>query len=502
MATEDRDRTQDTLYSLIKTMARHSAVYGVFDFLGRAGAFLLVPLYTRVMAPDEYGTLEIFTVSWALLLTVLVLGFNSALVRYYVPERDPEARREYFRTAFTTVLLVGVAATAVMLPAAPAANRLVFGREAGVGLWRLLLLWVLVDALGTMMLSLFRSQGRPLRYSLVNLGKLLSILLLNLLLVGVFRLGVTGALTGNILGSSLGLALGLLGAGPDLGLSLGKDRLRKLAGFGLPLVISGLGFYVMNSSDRFFLNSFGNLSQLGIYSLGYKVGLSMSVLVSAFVVAWLPNLFRIAEEKNAPEIIARILTYYLLVTCSILLAVGSMSYEIVFVIAGPAYWPAAAVVPLILVSYLVQGVYFIFSVGVTVTNRTRLISLVVGVAALVNLAGNLLLIPRYGIWGAAWATLVSFLSLPAGMWLTARRYYPILFETKRLLLILAGTGLVLFVNLAVIGHRGALDFLLKLGMLIAFPLLLAAAGFFSREERLRIRQLLSRRFRRGGNPGP
>jgi len=499
MTPEDRDRSQDALYSLIKTMARHSAVYGIFDFLGRAGVFLLVPLYARVMKPDEFGVLEIFTVSWSLLLTVALLGFHSALVRFYVPEPRPEERTSYFRTAFTSVLLVAGTGTLILLAAAPLVNRMVLGGSVTSGYWRLLFLWVLTDALGTMVLALFRSQGRPLRYSLVNLGKLLSILLLNLLLVGVFHKGVGGALTGNLLGSSMGLLLGLIGARRELGISFRRDQVRRLAGFGLPLVVSGLGLYVMNSSDRFFLNHFGNLTELGVYSLGYKVGLSMSIILNAFVVAWPPIMFRIADEENAPVIFARVLTYYLFVTSWILLAIASMSYEIVYVIADPSYAAAAAVVPLILIAYLVQGVYYILSVGVTVTDRTRWIPVVVGAAALVNLAGNLLLIPRYGIWGAAWATLISFLCLPVGMWLAARRFYPILLEARRLLLLLVVTAAALVLNLAGIGHRGAVDFVLKVGVILAFPILLILLGFFSAEERIRIRDLVGR-LRRGRNP--
>ncbi len=497
----ERDRTQDVLYSMVKTMARHSAVYGVFDFLGRAGAFLLVPLYARVMTPAEFGALEIFTVSWALLLTVLVLGFNSALVRYYVPEPDPAVRTEYFRTAFSAVLLVAGIAAAALFAAAPAVSRMMFRDSSQTGLWRLLFAWVFLDASGLMLLSLFRAQGRPVRYSLVNLSKLFSVLLLNALLVGVLHKGVAGALTGNLLGSAVGLALGLVGAAREFGLSIRIERLRRLAGFGLPLVVSGLGLYVMNSADRFFLNAFGNLTELGIYSLGYKVGLSMSVMLNAFVVAWPPVMFRIAEEKNAPEIFARVLTYYLLVTCGILIGVASMSHEIVYVIAGAAYASAAALVPLILIAYLVQGVYYILSVGVTVTDKTRWVPVVVGAAALVNLAGNYLLIPHFKLWGAAWATLISFLCLPVGMWLVARRFYPILFEARRLVVLLAGTAAALVVNIAVIGHRGPVDFVLKLAVILAFPVLLAVMGFFSDEERVRAGQFLGRLRRRGRGPG-
>ncbi len=494
----ERDRSQDVLFSLIKTVARHSAVYGIFDFLGKAGAFLLVPLYARIMSPAEYGTLEILTVSYALALTVVLLGFNSALVRYYTVTGDAGARADYFRTAFTTVVGFALLAALGLLLAAPVLSRTFFGDTAHAGLWRLLLLWVVIDAAGTMFLSLFRSQGRPFRYSAVNLLKLLGVLGLNVVLVGVLRLGVRGALTGNVLGALLGATAGGTLAAREFGIGIRRETLRDLARFGLPLVASGIGLYVMNSADRFFLGRMTDLTQLGIYSLGYKVGLAMSVVLNAFVVAWPPVMFRIAQVADAPAIFARILTYYVFVTGLILVLISSFSGEIVSLIAVPAYAPAAGLVPLILLAYLLQGVYYIFSVGVTVTDRTVWVPVVVGLAAAVNLAANFVLIPAYGIWGAAWATLASFLCLPAAMWPAARRYYPMAVEGRRLILVAAGVGAALVLNLAVIGSGGPATAAAKAGVVAALPFVLLAAGFFSSEERLRLRLLAGRLGRRLG----
>lgn len=494
--SDGRDRSQDALFGLIKTVGSHSAVYGLFDFVGKAGSLILVPLYAHLMPAGEFGALEIFTVTQALLLILLVLGFNSALVRFYTTAGAGE-RETYFRTALTAVTAVSAAAALVLLLLAPAVSRLSFGDASRAGQWRLVFAAVFFDAAGQMFLSLFRSQSKPFRYSWVNLARLLSVLVLNVILVGFLRRGVGGVLTGNLAGSVLGAALGLVLAGRESGLSISRPALRRLAGFGLPLIVSGVAMnFVMNNSNRYFLKAYATLDDLGVYGLAFKVGQVLSVLLNAFVVAWPPLMFRIHREEGATAIYARVMTYYLMVAGFVLVALASYSHEIVALISRPEYAAAADLVLLILLAYLLQGVYYILNVGVAVTDRTIWVPVVVGVSALVNLAGNFLLIPGFKLWGAAWSTLVSYACMALLMGAVSQRFYPIRFETARLARLTAAGGVALLVNLVLIRPATPLAPLLRLGGLLLFPALLLATGFFSAEERLRGRLLLARTFRR------
>ena len=193
------DRSQDNLFYLIKTVARHSAVYGLFDFIGKATQLLLAPLYTHVMTSAEYGLLETFTAASPLLITVLLMGFNSALVRYYTKAESPPEATGYFRTALTSVAVFSGLLWLILMFASPLISRLIIGDASMAGLWRLLVSAVTLDAIGAVFLALFRSQSRPYRYSWVNLARFATVLGLNVLFVGFLKQGVRGVLTGNLI---------------------------------------------------------------------------------------------------------------------------------------------------------------------------------------------------------------------------------------------------------------------------------------------------------------
>jgi O-antigen/teichoic acid export membrane protein len=492
----NRDSSQDALYALIKRVASQSAVYGLFDVIGKASYFLLVPLYTRSMSRAEYGRLEILTVTSAFLLVVTVLGFNSALVRYYTPSLAPADRRSYFRTALSTVALSSLLAVLPLIALAAPISRLLSGGSDLAWAWRLVFAGVGLDSLSAIGLALFRSQERPYRYSWVSLGRLALVLVLNIILVGVMKRGLPGVVIGNFIGSLAGAVVALALAAADLGWEIRRPRFADLARFGLPLVWSGLAMNVVNMSDRYFLRAYASLTDVGTYALTYKVGMIMSVMVNAFVVAYPPLMFRIKDDPGAARVFGRILTYYSLVTAAILLAVGGFSRELVLVLGGRQYAGAAGPVWLILTAYLLQGAQYFFSTGVAVTDRTRWIPVVVVSAAAVNIAANFLLIPRFGIWGAAWATVTAFGAMAAGMRLASERHYRIPLETGRLLRLGATAAVTFLVVLAAGRVPGPAAPLLKLAGLLIFPVGLWISGFFSGEEKLRARQFLDRRFRR------
>jgi len=485
------DPSQDAVFYFAKTVARHSRTYGLFDFLGRASLFVLVPLYARVLAPADFGALELFAVTQTVAVVVLVMGFNSGLIRYATTLEDPRERILYFRTALTTVGLIAFTVTLLLFFAAPAASRISFGDASWTGAWRLLFAIVCLDAVTHVFLALFRAEGRPLAYSWVNLVKLLTALVANVVLVGFLRRGVPGALTGTLLGSAVGAALALFLALPQAGFRLSLPALRRMAAFGVPLAVSGLGFLLMSSADRYFLKAFASLGDLGVYSLGYKVGMVMSITVNALVVAWPPILFRIAKEPNAPVIFGRVVTYYLLVTGVLAAAVGSLSHELVRVVGGAGYGDAGSIVPFILFAYLLSGLYHLLAVSAAVTDRTAWLPLIVGAGALVSLCGNLVLVPKHGILGSAWTALLAYGTIALLMGLVGRRFYAIPIEGRRLAVLGVVCGGVLAAS-GWIGHGGPGTLLAKIALLAAIPVLLVALGFFTSEERLRARSLLGR----------
>lgn len=491
MNSIDNADGHELLFYRIKSLLRHSMVYGAFEFLGKAGSFLLVPLYARTLPSSDYGIIELFAVTASALLIFTVMGFNSALTRYYVVEQTASGRSSFFQTSFLCVSVTGGLLTVILFVSASAFSEMLFGTTAYAPFCRVLVLTVFLDSLGTMFLALFRAQSKPLKYSWINLGKLVITVSLNVYFVGILNLGISGVLFGNLIGSSVGFLAGLLFATGEQWGTFSWAQAKSLAHFGVPLLFSGLGLFLMNSSDRYFLKAYATLSDLGVYAVGYKIGMVMSIAVSAFTVAWPPIMFRISADPHAKETFSKILTYYTFVTGALFLGVSVFRIEIVTLIGSPEYMRASQVVPFILMSYLLQGVYYILSAGVTITDHTKAVPVIVGTGTLINTAANLILIPQYGIMGAAVATVISYAVLPIGMFLASQHYYYIPFEGHRLLKLSLVLGLLLALSY-VIPQGGGTFLVLRFLIVSLLPILLYVWKFFSPEEIIRVRAWISR----------
>jgi O-antigen/teichoic acid export membrane protein len=500
-STDSPDPRNNAVYYLVKLIARQSAIYGAFDFLGRATAMILVPLYAKKLNTGQFGSMEILTVSQSLLVGILVLGLNSALVRFYTTAKDPQERIRYLRTAFTAVTAASVSVVIVLMLFANDISRSTLGSVSYTTLWRLVFLTVIFDALLQIFLALYRSQERPVQYSLVNLGRFLSTLGLNVLLVGFFDLGVSGAIVGNLIGTGLGFAIGLWFSRDAIRLEVHKESLARLCAFGFSILVHPLAMFVVNNSDRFILKAYVGVSAVGVYALGYKIGLVLSLVVNAFLISWQPLVYKVGQEEGASVVFSRILTYFLFVGLTIVVAISSFSHEIVALISGPEYAGAAAFIWLILLSYLLQGVYYIFSTGIMVGDRMHWFSVIVVIGAVVNLLLNFLLIPRLGMQGAAWSTVISFLALSGMMFVVSQRHLHVKYETWRITQLLLVEGAVLLFNTIVVKHGSASRIGLKLLALLILPLLLGLVKFFTAEELLRARLFVGRLIRNGRSPG-
>jgi O-antigen/teichoic acid export membrane protein len=260
-------------------------------------------------------------------------------------------------------------------------------------------------------------------------------------------------------------------------------ELKEMLRFGLPLVPAGLGVWIMTMADRYFLQFLSTPQELGLYSLGYKFGMVVQgLIVGPFMLAWGPFFWSVAKEKDARDIYSSVLTYFTLVAMAVALVLSVLSKQALEVMAAPAFYGAYTVIPLIALSYVLYGCYLILPVGINLERKTKYLAAIVGVGAVVNLGLNYLLIPRYGMMGAAVATLIAYLLLPVGSYFVSNRYYPIRYEWRRIARIFVAAGLVYAGSLFITADSTVITGVLKLLSLLGFPLLLFAFRFFKPEE--------------------
>jgi len=479
----------------LRRLMSSSMLYAATGLLQQLVGFLLIPVYTRLIPPAEYGVLELLTAFLGVAMMCVTLGMSSAINKVYHRDCEtPEQRRAVLSTAMLTVLPAMLLLCAAMLALARPASALLTGSEEHAGLLRIAAASSICYSLFALVLGGFRAEERVRAYSTLSIVQFSLALVLNLTLVVGARLGVRGVLLGNLTANAGALVVGLVLLGPGRRLAFDRRLVTPLLAFGIAVVPSMLSGWVMDVSDRYLLRLFRDLDEVAQYAVGYKFGLAVQLLVTwPFQLAWPAIAFGISREEGHERTYARVLTYLVLVLTFILLGVTAASTSVLPVLVGEAYVVGCTVVPIIAAAYALNALQYCVSPGIHIGGRTRALSIVAVVAAAANLVFGLLLIPSLGMIGAAWATVCAYaLAVAGAIWL-AQRSHPVRYEYGRLARI-AAAGLVTWgvMRLASAESAGWWLIVEQAGVLLAFPLLVVLSGFVTKEERAQLAAFLQR----------
>jgi O-antigen/teichoic acid export membrane protein len=466
--------------SQLKRLARHSAVYGLGGIVSRVLAVLLLPLYTAYLTRADFGAVGVVTALSAVLVTILRGGISSAFFRFYFDTGEPGRRLTVVRTSFWFTMASATAGLAAGLLLAGPIGRLIgvddaaLVRAAFVGIW--------AQMNYEQLTSLFRAEERSTAFVLASLANVAITIGATIVLVVVYELGALGVIVGNFLGT-LAVYLALLAYRREqLGLELDRPLLREMQRFGLPLVPAALALIAVNFSDRFFLAHLAGLEETGLYELGVRVASAIVLLLTAFRTAWPAFAYSIEDDAEAKRTYAYVLTYLVAITSWAALALGLLSPWLVRLLSSDeAFYPGSRVVAPIAFGTAAYAAYIVMAIGVGRARRTQFNWVIAGLAAVVNVALNLALIPPYGMMGAAAATVAAYVTLFLAMTWWAQRVYPVPYQWRRVATAAAaGVALVAAGKLVDAPLWGALL------LTLAYPLALLALGFYLPEERARL----------------
>jgi O-antigen/teichoic acid export membrane protein len=260
----------------------------------------------------------------------------------------------------------------------------------------------------------------------------------------------------------------------------------------LPFIPSGIGLFAMNFADRFFLQRFTGLSEVGIYSLGYKFGMILNPLItSPYQTIFRPKMFELSKRDDAKEINSLLFTYFMFIEVFAGLGIAVLIKDALIFISDPAYHSAYTVVPFVVLSYIFNAAYIHAQVGLLITKTTKYVAYIVATSALSNLALNFLLIRHIGMWGAVIATVFSF-GLMYGLTLfLSRKVYHVSYQWFRVAKIFALAGAMYWVSLKISFDSATLSLLLKTAFVLTFPLWLFVLRFYTPKETGKMKELAS-----------
>jgi O-antigen/teichoic acid export membrane protein len=438
----------------IKRLAGQTAIYGIPSVLGRILSYLLVPLYTRVFQPGEYGTVNVFYAYASFLMVILTYGMETTFFRFNEHEKD---RAKVFSTGMISLIITSVIfLVAVSIFSGNIARWIEYPRHSQYVVW---FAWILaLDALAAIPFAHLRAQNRPARFAWIKMTNITVNIVLNLFflllcpfLVKHDPMGLAGRIItsfyrphwgieyifiSNLVASAITLFM-LLPQISGIRWNINPDLWKRMLFYAFPLLFAGMAGIVNETFDRLLLRYLLPKDiasyQVGIYTACYKISILMTIFIQAYKYAAEPFFFAHAKEKDAREVYAKIMDYFIIVVSLIFLV--TMLYLDDFImpilVGGKAYWAGKGVIPVLMMANLFLGVYYNLSIWYKLTAKTSWGAWLSLIGAVITLILNFIWIPLssehliYGYYGSAWATFICYGSMMILSYIIGQKYFPV-----------------------------------------------------------------------------
>lgn len=475
------------MFTYFKNFIKHSTLYAVGNGISRGAGIILVPLYTRALLPAEYGALEMFYVAASVLRTFLGLMIANATIRFYFEYDSEIERKRVVSTSLISSIVISTAAVLLLNGFIDKLSLLVFKSLEYKDLFNLVFIAVILELSREISLAYLRAREKSFLYISVALAQLFFQAGLNLYFVLGLKLGIKGILIGNVISIFITWLILMAVTFKYCGLNFHVAKLRVFLRYCFPFVLSAFTGIVINNADRVILNGYTSLAVVGIYALGMKFGIVIKELVvEPFTLNFGQSRFAIMAQGDAKNIYARTMTYYVFIIMFLSLGISLFAKEIVSVVASAEFGQAYQVIPLVLLPVVFNGMTYIFQTGMLIKKETKFAFYVSVFSAILVLALNRWLIPIFGLYGAAAASLVVSLLNALLTCAASNRFYPVRYEFGRLLKIFLAAGIIYLAAGLFIKAQSAHVFLIKVILLLSFPLSLHLMAFYRGGEKDKI----------------
>ncbi len=414
--------------SRLSQLGKDSLVYGLGAALAKGIGFFLLPVYTRIFSPAQYGTIEMLSAITGFVSALLAMGMDSAQSFYFFEQR---ARGRAAQARLVSAILQwrltwGLVIVFIATVVTPPFEALFFGTPLGWPSFAVAFAGALFAQVLSQSVEVFRLLYRPWPYVLVTLAQSVAAAVMILALVLVFDQGILGYFTGSLLASAGVAAVGWWLARDYLDFRrMQRQWWPRLLRFGAPLVPAGLAMYVMNTSDRWFVQHYHGEVALGLYAVGAKFALIAALAIETFRKAWWPIAMDAMHSEDGPETYRSIARLFMGIGVAAVVYLTFLAPWLVAWFTAPAYHSAWPIVGVLAWQSLFYGFYLVASAGIWKAEKTSYsLYLMMGAASL-NLGLNWLFVPAHGGMGAALATALSYLVWIAAALALSERLWPV-----------------------------------------------------------------------------
>ena len=471
----------------IKILGKETIVYGISTVVARFLNFILLPLYTYYLSPDEYGIVATVFSVIAFLNVIYGLGLNHGYMRFYREEKSLSftVSMVFFSSTILSILL--------LIFTTPFSH-LIGSHKLGSKLLIYAVIILYLDSLSLIPLTDFRMKHKVWRFVSVRILSIIINLTLNIIFLKHLGLGVYGVFLAAVL-ASFSQMFFVFNYFKYITFDFPLKLARDVFSYSLPYIPSSLASVIVQLIDRPIMIKLLSPYMVGIYQANFRLSIFMNLIISMFDFAWRPFVMERIQSNNSKEIFKKVFEYFSFVLLFVwfflslfiedLLKISFKGYYFI----NPSYWSGIGVVPLVMLAYFFNGLYINFMIGPMISKKTFHTMIANIISALMSIILNLVLVPRYGIMGASYSILISYSFLSVYMYFVTQKLYPIDYNIKKVLSLFVFT-LLLYASTMLFREDLCFYFQYKLFLIIFYTLSIFASPYFSREEKDKILKIL------------
>ncbi len=414
---------------------KNISIYSLGNILLTGISFILLPLYTRILSPSDYGQLELLYLIAGIL--VLLFGFNVSIGygRIYFNDKNIKSRRTLFMTGQAFILICSAIFILILFNNINYFSRIIFDSDIGNYFLKLITIATVIDVLTQIPINNLRVRKKAWSYIQVSILTLVVTVLFTIYFIAFIDLGVVGVLYGKILGSLISLIYLYYLTWNEFHFRLSNGMLLSMLSFSIFLIPSNFSSLVLNMSNRFFLSEYQTFEDVGLFSLGVKIAAVIPMLITEPIKnAFSPYIFEIADQPNkCKELLSDFIRLFFAGVSIFVLIVSIFASDLVSIMASDSFQGSSSVVFVMSFSNLLLGTAAIVVLAIHITRKTWIVSIIWIFSSLLNITLNILLIPIYSKMGAAYATLLSILFILIFYIISAKKVFPIIIPYRSML---------------------------------------------------------------------
>ncbi len=428
----------------IKEIGAHGIIYTISNVLNKTIGLILIPIYARYLTVSDYGILSILTPFIATILVIFSFGLRSSYTRFYFDQSDGSYHRKLLGNTVFTSFIIGTAFFALLM---------LFGQSFLEGLFpgipfnpffRYALLIAYFSIYYEILLNVYRTKRKSISYGILSVIRFALVIVLTIILVVRYNQGAMGKVLSEFYVASAFFIICLILLLRESSFKIDFTLIKSTLGYALPIVPHMLSAIIIRIAAQLIINKSDGLDATAVYNMGFLIGSIISLVAISINQSWGPLFMKMAtqDENNTKKVFSQLTTYYTLLVVVFSFFLIVFNRNIVLLLANEKYIGSVAIVPVIIVSFGLNAIYFVLSNSIMVNKKqVRLLPLLTISSAIINIVANIIFIRQYGIIGAAYAHLITNFYMVVLGFFIAQKAFHMHYEYRRIALLFVSVGL-------------------------------------------------------------